>query len=845
MQEEPNPIKESGEKKKEQDLMELRGALEEMVQDVTEGIMLLSRDFRIIWSNRNMMKQTGYEKLEGMRGRYCYEVTHSRKNPCQPPNHICPITEVLKTGRASGAEHVHFDREGNRKFVEVSVHPVLNEKSEITRFVHIDQDITEKKRVEQELLDSRNYNRGLIESSVDALVTFDKNGIILDVNEETVRLTGYKRDGLVGSPFKDYFTDSVRAQEGVDLSFSEGVVRDYELVMRSKTGKETLVSYNANVYRDSKGGVEGVFASARDITEKKKLERQLQESGDYNRGLIESSVDALVTFDKNGIILDVNEGTVRLTGYKRDGLIGSPFKNYFTDPEKAREGVMITFRDGVVRDYELVMRSKTGKETIVSYNATVYKNSMGRIEGAFAAARDITENKRLEKQLRESRNYNRGLIESSVDALVTFDKKGVILDVNEETVRLTGYGRDELVGSPFRGYFTDPVRAQGGVDLSFEKGVVRDYELIIRSKNGQETLVSYNANVYRDSKGGVEGVFASARDITEKKRLEERFRALYGLSSKIDVGVDEILEFTADEVTKMLNPDMCYITSLEGDNLFFRALRGNIPGFIREGMGVKVSKTICGLVIEEKKPVVIPDIEKDPVSERYPYLKEYNINSYVGIPLIDSGGNAVGTICIVNKEHRDYSKEDVELLSIFADRVSLAVERAEIEKDLLDAKAELQESEEHLKTILDSVRTGIVIIDAEKHEIVDVNSFAAEMIGARKDQILGSVCHGFICPAERGECPITDLKQAVDDSERMLVKADGEKIPILKSVIPITQKGHRYLIESFIDITERKKAEEELKKKMGEIERFNKLMVGRELKMIELKKRIAELEAGK
>jgi len=121
----------------------------------------------------------------------------------------------------------------------------------------------------------------------------------------------------------------------------------------------------------------------------------------------------------------------------------------------------------------------------------------------------------------------------------------------------------------------------------------------------------------------------------------------------------------------------------------------------------------------------------------------------------------------------------------------------------------LKESKGYLKTLLDSIHAGIIVIKAETHKIIDANSFALEMFGANKEQVLGMECHSFVCPAEKGKCPITDLQQTVDISERVLLKKSGEQISILKSVVPIIRKGREYLIESFIDITKHIQIERE------------------------------------
>ncbi len=114
-------------------------------------------------------------------------------------------------------------------------------------------------------------------------------------------------------------------------------------------------------------------------------------------------------------------------------------------------------------------------------------------------------------------------------------------------------------------------------------------------------------------------------------------------------------------------------------------------------------------------------------------------------------------------------------------------------------------NEEYLKALFDAVHTGILVIDPATHRIIDVNPSAARMIGLPRDQIVGSVCHRFVCPAEEGKCPVTDLGQAVHQSERVLCTADGREIPIVKTVVPASMNGRRCLIESFVDISEQKR----------------------------------------
>lgn len=242
----------------------------------------------------------------------------------------------------------------------------------------------------------------------------------------------------------------------------------------------------------------------------------------YNRRLIEASLDPLVTIGPDGKITDVNTATEQVTGCPRDELIGADFSDYFTEPEKARIGYQEVFREGLVRDYPLELRHRDGRITSVLYNASTYRNDRGEVIGVFAAARDVTDRRRVEEALRIANAYNRSLIETSLDPLVTIGPDGAITDVNSATELATGLSRAALVGTDFSDYFTEPEQARSGYQQAFREGFVRDYALELRHRDGHVTPVLYNASTYKDEVGHVIGVFAAARDVTEQRRAERR-----------------------------------------------------------------------------------------------------------------------------------------------------------------------------------------------------------------------------------------------------------------------------------------------------------------------------------
>ncbi len=448
---------------------------------------------------------------------------------------ITPGFEALACKASRGIEDnyelTYIRKDGSRVPALVSVTALRDGQGAIIGYHLIGTDNTARKQIEEEqtkldqrLRDQQFYTRSLIESNIDALMTTDPSGIITDVNKQMEALTGCTRDELIGAPFKDYFTDPARAEAGIKRVLAEKKVTDYELTARAMDGTETVVSYNAATFYGRDRKLQGVFAAARDVTEQK-------QASQYARSLIEASPDPLVTISADGKITDVNAASAQATGVAREQLIGRDFSDYFTDPAKARAGYQQVFSEGFVRDYPLAIRHTTGRIMDVLYNAAVYKDDKGNVLGVFAAARDVTEQK-------QASQYARSLIEASPDPLVTISADGKITDVNDASVQATGVAREQLIGTDFSDYFTEPNEARTGYRKVFSDGFVRDYPLAIRHTTGRIIDVLYNAAVYKDDKGNVLGVFAAARDVTERKRLDqalqEKNRELHSARSMAD-----------------------------------------------------------------------------------------------------------------------------------------------------------------------------------------------------------------------------------------------------------------------------------------------------------------------
>ncbi len=231
---------------------------------------------------------------------------------------------------------------------------------------------------------------------------------------------------------------------------------------------------------------------------------------------MESSEDAILSMDFDGIVTSWNTGSEKMFGYSSKEIMGkSIYSIYPTGKESEFDEIIAKLKKNErIEHFETERKRKDGSLIYVSLSISPINNEKGNIVGIAKIIRDISGQKRASA-------YARSLIEASLDPLVTISAKGKVTDVNEATVKITGVQRENLIGSDFSDYFTEPKKAREGYERVFKEGFVADYPLSIRNSSGQITDVLYNASVYKDDKGNVLGVFAAARDITERKKVEK------------------------------------------------------------------------------------------------------------------------------------------------------------------------------------------------------------------------------------------------------------------------------------------------------------------------------------
>ncbi|MBF0498411.1 MAG: PAS domain S-box protein, partial [Deltaproteobacteria bacterium] len=316
------------------------------------------------------------------------------------------------------------------------------------------QDVLRKRKlVEEALVESENryrlasdYNRSLIEVSLDPLVTISAEGKITDVNMATEKVTGLSRNELIGTDFSLYFTEPERARAGYRQVFEAGQVKDYSLEILAEDGQVTPVLYNASVYRDEDNQVIGVFAAARDITAQKEAEEALRASEEKYRTLFKSESDAIFLIDADsGKILDINDSAVRLYLYSREELT----RLTITDLSAQQTIAGMLIREPLSHIPLRYHKKKDGTIFPVEITSNALILQGRRI--LIAAIRNITERILSEELLRisEERFTKVFMASPCLMAISTLDE-GRFLDVNEAFLQAGGFTRGEVIGKTSR-----------------------------------------------------------------------------------------------------------------------------------------------------------------------------------------------------------------------------------------------------------------------------------------------------------------------------------------------------------------------------------------------------------
>jgi len=427
--------------------------------------------------------------------------------------------------------------------------------------------------------------------------------------------------------------------EALVFKAARGIEDIYELTYIRKDGSRFPAVVSVTALRDAQNAIIGYLLIGTDNTAGKRAEEALLKAGALQSAIFNSANFSSIATDEKGVIQIFNVGAERMLGYAAADVMNKNTPADISDPQEvigrakalsAELGTTITpgfealvFKAsrGIEDIYELTYIRKDGSRFPAIVSVTALRDDQNAIIGYLLIGTDNTARKQVEaermlldQRVRDQQFYTRSLIESNIDALITTDPRGIITDVNKQMEALTGCTRDELIGAPFKDYFTDPDRAEAGIKLVLSERKLTDYELTARARDGKETVVSYNATTFHDRDRKLQGVFAAARDVTERKRYEQSLQQanraksvfLANMSHEIRTPMNAILGFSQLMLRDQdLTPQQCqYLGTINRSGEHLLALINDIL----EMSKIEAGRTTLNVSTFDL-PVLLKDLE--------------------------------------------------------------------------------------------------------------------------------------------------------------------------------------------------------------------------------------------
>jgi PAS domain S-box-containing protein len=519
--------------------------------------------------------------------------------------------------------------------------------------------ITEVRRQEAVLKTGALQNAILNSANFSSIAT-DEKGVIQIFNVGAERMLGYAAAEVMNKITPAEISDpqeviarakALSAELGTPITpgfealvfkASRGIEDIYELTYIRKDGSRFPAVVSVTALRDEQDGIIGYLLIGTDNSARKRAEEALLKAGALQSAIFNSANFSSIATDAKGVIQIFNVGAERMLGYAAADVMNKITPADISDPleviARAKalsaelattitpgfEALVFKASRGIEDIYELTYIRKDGSRFPAIVSVTALRDAQGEIIGYLLIGTDNTarqrveaEQKKLDQRLRDQQFYTRSLIESNIDALMTTDPAGIISDVNKQMEALTGCTRDELIGAPFKDYFTEPERAEAAIRLVLSEKKLTNYELTVSGRDGKKTVVSYNATTFYDRDRNLQGVFAAARDVTEPKRVERALQesnveleSAKSAAEKANLAKSDFLSSMSHELRSPLNAILGFAQLLESTSpLPTPSQKANIARILEAGWHLlKLINEVLDLaVVESGKMSLSPE----------------------------------------------------------------------------------------------------------------------------------------------------------------------------------------------------------------------------------------------